>query len=172
MFLLHTVAPAEATDSVAQAYATFPKEIGVPRPLQLASASPKILDLRVASIRYFMSHPKLSPALQAAIRFVAASKVDYKSCVDLNGGILTKMGVEQTELADLAGNPAGAPLEDAERAMLAFVGKAMDAPTAVTPADIQALRDLGYADADIMDAMTIAGNMVGTAVVYKTFVRD
>lgn len=40
MFLLKTVKPEEATGEVAKAYGVFPKEVGVPAPMQLASASP------------------------------------------------------------------------------------------------------------------------------------
>jgi len=172
MFLLKTVDPKQATGSVAEAYAVFPKEVGVPTPLQLMSASPGLLERQAATIRYYMNHPKLTFPLLAAIRFLAASKINHPFCIEFNGGVLMKMGLTAEEMATLKDNPGASSLEPDEAAMLAFVAKALNDPASVAEADIQALRELGYADSDIFDALAHAANMTAGALLYKTFVRE
>jgi alkylhydroperoxidase family enzyme len=172
MFLLKTVTPGQAAGKVAEAYSVFPKEFGVPAPLQLMSASPELLAQRIEGIRYYMSHKKLTAPLLAAIRYLAASKANFPFCTELNGGLLMKMGMTAEETATLKNDPKASSLEPDEAAMLAFVAKALNDPASVAQDDIQALRDLGYADSDIFDALAHAANMTAGALLYKTFARE
>ena len=172
MFLLDTVAPAEATGKTAEVYAAFPKEIGVPLPLQLLSASPGLLERQFELIKYYMGHPNLTFPLLAAISYVAAAKAGHTSCVQLNGGMLMKMGMTPDQMAQLADNPQDSPLEERETAMFSLVIRAVDAPSSITAADLDAVRGHGYTDADILDAMAHAANMTAGALLYKTFVRE
>lgn len=173
MFLIDTIAPEKATGTVADIYATFPPHVGVPLPMQLYSASPGILERTAATIRYFMTHPRLSPGLLASIRFAVASRTGHTACVRLNKGILEKMGLDEAELAELARfSCERADLDDAEAAMLAFVLKAFDRPQEVEKSDLDELRRLGYQDSDMLDAVYHAGTMLAGSVLFKAFVRE
>jgi len=172
MFLLQTVNPAEATGKTAEVYGIFPKEVGVPLPLQLLSASPGLLERQAQMIKYYMSHPNLTFPLLAAIRYAAASKAGHTSCVQLNGGMLLKMGMTPDQMAAMLANPKESPLEEREAAMFSLVMRAVDAPASITAADIDAVRAHGYTDGDILDAMGHAANMTAGALLYKTFVRE
>ncbi len=63
-------------------------------------------------------------------------------------------------------------LDDKDRAMLAFVMKAIKTPDAVEKQDVDQLHDLGWTDSDIMDAMAHGTNMIGSSILMKTFKMD
>lgn len=173
MFLIQTVDPAEADGKVAELYGTFPAHIGVPLPMRLLSASPGILERSAETIRYYMTHPRLSPGLLASIRYAVASRTGHTACVELNRGILEKMGLSEAELAELARfSCQRAELDDEESAMLAFVLKAFDTPQSVVPGDVEELRKIGYTDGDILDALYHATTMLAGSVLFKAFVRQ
>jgi uncharacterized protein YciW len=69
-------------------------------------------------------------------------------------------------------DPSKAPLEDNERAMLAFVIKAIKAPDTIAKEDIDQLHDAGWADGDILDALSHGTNMIGSSILMKTFKMD
>ena len=50
-----------------------------------------------------------------------------------------------------------APLSAADRAMLDYAAQLTREPWAMRAADVQALRDVGFADADILDIAQIVG---------------
>jgi alkylhydroperoxidase family enzyme len=172
MFLLKTVKPEEAAGKVAEAYKVFPKEVGIPTPLQLMSASPGLLERQTGVIGYYMSHKKLTFPLLAAIRYLAALKTGHAFCTEFNGGMLLQMGMSASDLADLKSDPKTSNLEPEEAAMVAFVAKALDDPASVTKADIEALRGQGFEDADIFDALAHGANMYAGSVLFKAFVRE
>jgi alkylhydroperoxidase family enzyme len=170
--LLNTVAPEEATGSVAAAYGIFPKEIGLPVGMRLLSASPELLEGQVAYIKHSMRHKGLSAPLMAAIRYVSAQKSGHKACISLNSGMLQRMGMETVEVEALLENPAAAGLEPREATMLEFVLQALDAPGSVDKQVIEKLRSLNYSDADILDALNVAARMHAASILYKALVRE
>jgi alkylhydroperoxidase family enzyme len=172
MFLLKTVSPQEATGQLANIYAAFPREIGLPKPLELVSASPPMLEKQIAAIAYYRSHKRLSPPLLAAIRYLAAEKSGHPFCIDFNAGLLLRMGLTAKDLAGLKADPKNSNLDEDETAMLAFVAKALSTPESVTSQDIEALRAQGFDDTDIYDAMAHGAQIMAGAVLYKTFYRE
>ncbi|GFK93632.1 hypothetical protein NNJEOMEG_01466 [Fundidesulfovibrio magnetotacticus] len=170
MFLLETVDPEKAQGKVAEAYSIF-KNFGAPIPLRLLSASPDLQERQTAMIGYFMGHPRLSPGLLASIRFAIASKTGHLACEALNRDILGRMGVNEQEIAGLPTGAAETPLEESEEALFRFVLRSFDDPASANARDIQALRALGWQDADILDAMFHAAGMLASSVLFKTFVR-
>ncbi|MBI4805745.1 MAG: hypothetical protein HY795_10980 [Desulfovibrio sp.] len=171
MFLLKTQSPEKATGKTAEVYSVFPKQIGVPIPLQLLSASPGILERQADMIRYFMGHPRLTPGLLASIRYAVAAKTGHSACEALNQGLLKQMGMTEDEIKALHMSPSTAPLEESEEKMFAFVMRAFNDPASVTQADIESLRHAGYTDGDILDAMYHASGMLAGSVLFKAFVR-
>lgn len=171
MFLLKTHSPEEAAGKVAEIYSIFPKQIGVPVPLQLLSASPGILERQAEMIRYFMTHPRLTPGLLASIRYAVAAKTGHKACEALNIGILKSMGMEDAEIAKLPAAPSSAPLEEHEEKMFSFVLRAFDDPACVTENDVKALNAAGWTDSDVLDALYHAASMLAGSVLFKAFVR-
>jgi hypothetical protein len=167
MFRLKTIAPDQASGEMAQAYSVFPPQVGVPLPLQLMSASPQIAILQSGFIKYFMGHPNLNFRLLALIRYLAAADQGYAFCTGFNGNMLKMTGLDDVNLEAIAEDPATAPLEPKDQAMLVFVAKALRTPDQVEDADIQPLRDLGWADSDIFDALFHGAAMRTPAVLMK-----
>ncbi len=171
MFQIATVSPDQATGTVAELYAAFPPELGIPEPALLLSASPGYMERYFSTMRYFRTHPSLSAPLLASIRYAVAAKAGHVACVDWNGCVLNKMGAGPADLEALRAGAGETILDGRENAMLKFVLKAVDNPAAVGPQDLDALRSLNYADSDIFDALAHAGNMLAGALMYKTFAR-
>ena len=169
MFILDHQTPEQATGNVAEIYDIFKqKRSPVPAPLQLMSTSPGLLEVFFSQIRYFMNHDRLSFPLLAAIRFLAAQQVCFDHCVNLNRVWLSKTGLSEQDLADLA---AGRPVEsfsEAENTLLSAVAKVLRKERIVA-ADVQQLRALGWRDSDILDACTQATNMLGMSCLFEAF---
>jgi hypothetical protein len=171
MFRLQTIDPQQASGAVAEAYQVFPPQIGVPAPLQMLSASPALVPLQAGFIKHFMGHPNLGFKLQALIRYLSAADQGYNFCVGLNGNMLKSTGLNDVDLEALHEDPSQAPLEEREKAMLLLTRKALRTPEALTDADFDQVRALGYSDADIMDALWIGAGMKSMASLFQALVK-
>lgn len=165
MFLVNTVAEGEAQGLTKEAYDMFPGP--VPAPLLLLSASPGMFERQVGYMKYFMGHKALSFPLLTAIRFISSDECGHEFCTDFNRQILMRAGMSNEEIDAMKADPSSAPLEDNERAMLAFVAKAMKTPKAVSQADVDKLRAEGWTDSDILDGLAHGANMLASAVVFN-----
>jgi hypothetical protein len=119
------------------------------------------LDNYWQSIQHFSQHPNLGFGLLSSIRYLVAQQHDYQFCTGFNRNMLK-----------MQGDPLQAPLDDKDRAMVAFVIKAIKTPDAVEKQDVDQLHDLGWTDSDIMDAMAHATNMIASSILMKTFKMD
>ena len=170
MALIATVPPEKAEGEIAQAYKPFLDTIGVvPKPLEMMSASPVLLRLQAETIGYFMQHPTLSPALLTFIRMLVAVEYDYGFCIDFNSGLLESQGIGKDLLASVKADPSRVPLEEKDKSMLLFVLKAVKTPEAVEPGDVEGLRQHGWTDKDILDAVAHGVGMVGASKMFKAF---
>jgi hypothetical protein len=142
----------------------------IPKPLQLASASPGLFAFTSQQMKYFMSHPNLGPLLQAYLRMSVAFHTDYPYCVDLNTNLLKVFGqLTDEQVAAARSNPDEARLNDKDKAMLKFVVKAVSKPDEIQAADIERLRKLGWNDSDIFDAASQGVNMVAMGMLFAIF---
>ena len=173
MALIRTVDPDKAEGQVKEIYDFMQKNAGViPAPLQLASASPKMLDSVWQSIQYYSQHPSLGFGLLSSIRYLVAQQYDYAFCTGFNKNLLKMQGLTDKDIARMEEDPLQAPLEEKDQAMVVFVMKAIKTPDAVEKADMDRLHALGWADTDIMDAMVHATNMIASSILMKTFKMD
>ncbi|MFH1982883.1 MAG: hypothetical protein ABIL58_13655 [Pseudomonadota bacterium] len=171
MPIIETVAPDKAVGKVKEVYDIVMKRAGtIPKPFQMLSASPDLIGLQMGTMDYFMQHPTLSFVLLAHIRMLVARQFNYPYCVEFNGGILQMFaGVTEKQMDAMLTDPAKAPLEERDRAMLLFVLKAVGTPEATTQADVDALRELGWTDRDIFDAAAHGAGMVQHGTLFKAF---
>lgn len=171
MFMLNYQTPEQATGSVAEIYSIFhQKRSPVPAPLQLMSTSPGLLEVFFNQIRYFMQHQNLSFPLLAAIRFLVAQEVCFEHCTTLNRLWLSKTGLTEQDLADLAAGGRVEAFSEAENDLLALVAKVVKRQP-IDEAEIHSLRDQGWQDSDILDACTQGTNMIGMAHLFTAFKR-
>lgn len=173
MALINTVSPEKAEGAVKEAYDMFIQNIGIiPRPMEMMSASPVLFELQFRRIQYFSRHPTLSFALLAHIRYLAARTLDYPFCTDFNRMLLKKQGLSEDDLRAMETDPSKSLLEEKENAMLAFVIKALKAPGTVTAEDIQALKDMGWEDRDMVDALSQGVSMIDHSIMMQVFQMD
>ncbi len=173
MALIQTVEPDKAEGQVKEIYDFMQKNAGViPAPLQLASASPNMLDSVWQSIQYYSRHPSLGFGLLSSIRYLVAQQYDYAFCTGFNKNMLKMQGLSDEDIEKMENDPLQAPLDDKDRAMVAFVMKAVKTPDAVEKQDVDQLHEQGWTDSDILDALAHGTNMIASSILMKTFKMD
>jgi alkylhydroperoxidase family enzyme len=168
MYLLKTVPSENAPDELQPLYQWFLDTVGmVAPPFEMLSASPALQSLQAKLIGYYRDGSNLSPLLMALIRYLTAIALEMQPCVEFNAKVLAFHGMSEEQIAALQTNPAAAPLDEKEGWLLALVIKALRAPETVSQGHVEKLRELGWTDADIMDALYISCMMIGMSVMMK-----
>ena len=173
MALITTVPPEKAEGIIKEGYDLLMQKAGIiPKPMEMMSVSPALFELQLKRIHYFSTHPKLSFALLAHIRYLAAKRLDYEFCTDFNAIILKKVGVDDDTLKAMHEDPAASLLEENEKAMLVFVMKAIKEPDSVAAQDIENLKKLGWEESDMVDALTQGVSMIDHSIMMQVFQMD
>lgn len=162
MPLLPTSGPGEASPEIEEIYQSFLDTVGiVPPPFLMLSTSPGLQAGQAGIIRYYRENSGLSPLLVALVRLLTAVALGMETCVEFNARALTSLGLT-TELVDrIKADPAQAPLGERDGWMLAFAVKAVQEPDADFGGHTLKLKELGWSDADILDALYIPCMMAG-----------
>lgn len=171
MPLIQTIAPEDATGELAKLYKVIEAMRGtVGNNAQLFSVSPELLRQQMDFIKYYMKHPTLSMPLLAAIRIMVSSGEECQFCIDYNTGMLINMaGWTFDQVAQMRKDPASANLPEREIAMLLLAIKAIRNAHGITTNDLDILREMGWSDSDIFDAVHHATRMLSTDIIFNTF---
>ena len=171
MSLIQTVPPEDAQGDVAAIYAQIQQAFGnIPNALKVWSASPFLLRQQWEFIAQAMQHKSLSGALLACIRLLVSRGNHCAYCVDMNTGLLINMyGWSPGDVEAMIDNPTQANLQARERAMLGLVLKAVTHSTSVAAADIAHLKEQGYSDQDILEAVAHGARMAAADFVLNAF---
>lgn len=173
MARIKTVSKEKAQGIIKQGYDMFLEKAGIiPKPMEMMSVSPVMFELQLKRIEYFSQHPHLSFALLAHIRYLAACSLDYNFCMDFNRLVLSKLGLDDTEIKNLEADHTAALLEDNEKAMLAFVVKSMKKPESIRQSDIDELKEFGWDDRDMVDALAQGVSMIDHSIMMQVFQMD
>jgi hypothetical protein len=173
MALINTVSPGKAEGIIKEAYDMFLEKLGViPKPLEMMTASPAIFEQQLQRIHYYTEHPTLSFALLSHIRYLVSQNLSYRFCTDFNKHILKKQGLEEEDIHQLEADPTKSLLEGKESAMLAFVVKAVKAPGSVEADEIKSLKEMGWEDRDLVDALAHGVNMIDHSIMMEVFQMD
>jgi hypothetical protein len=173
MALINVVAPEQAEGELKQMYSMWDAFGMVPLPFQMRSVSPSLLAIQQKYIAYYHAHPTLNLGLLSLIRMLVAEELQYHYCVRLNSQVLQSVGIaSDDQLGAIMADPASAPLEDKDKAMLLFVLKAVKTPEAVDQGAVENLKALGWTDGDMVDAVQHGANMVLDGIMFKTFKLD
>ena len=171
MPLIQTIAPSQAQGQVAEIYRQSAAILGhVPNAFQMYSGSPTVLETQWQQTAYFMRHPTLSFPLLALTRMLVSQDHHCDYCIDFNAALLIeRAGLTAEQIAAAKRDPAAAPLDAKDLAMLQFALKAARTPKDVVAADIEQLKALGWAESDILDAVVHAARNMAADVVFNTF---
>ncbi len=171
MPLIKTIKPEDATGELAELYEKIKAFRGrVSNTAQIFSASPELLKQQMSFIGHYLNHPTLSPALCACIRMLVSDKNSCSYCIDFNASLLINLfNWTPKEVEAMRAKPHNARLSDKEKAMLLFVLKAVRTPHDVNANDVQALRELGYHDGEILDATNHGARMSAIDIIFDAF---
>ncbi len=168
--LINPVPPAGSEEKVEALYQPIKQMLGmVPSAIKLFGISPFLLEEHVNNIGYFMQHPTLSPPLLAMIRLLVAKEKHCAYCITLNEGMLIEAGFELEALRAAQKTPSLAPLNEKEKALLLLVLKATNTSHEINEADMQVVRELGWTDFDIFDAVNHGAIAMAIDIVLDTF---
>ncbi|MEW5770132.1 MAG: hypothetical protein AB1831_07165 [Pseudomonadota bacterium] len=171
MNMISMVEPDVARGDVAEMYGQIHEAMGrVPNGMRLFSSSPALLAQQWQQLGYYMQHPRLGFPLLAFVRLLVSQRHECEYCIGMNEALLIdRAGVSVDAVAAARRNPAHAPLEERDKAMLLAVLKAVEAPKSVTAEDLERLRALGWEDGDIVDAMFHGARNVAIDIMFNTF---
>jgi uncharacterized peroxidase-related enzyme len=171
MPLIQTIAPEKATGELAKLYKLIEAMRGtVGNNAKLFSISPELLRQQMDLIKFYMNHPTLSLPLLAAIRIMISSGEECQFCIDYNTGMLINLaGWSFDQVTAMRNDPNSANLPEREIAMLNLAIKAIRNAHGVTANDLDTLREMGWNDSDILDAVNHATRMLATDIIFNTF---
>ena len=170
MSLLKLIEKEEATGRIAEIYETMINTLGfVPNAFKIFSPSEYVLDKQFNNLGYYMRHKTLSGKLLAFIRLLVSETEQCKYCVGMNSGILLQYGVLPEMLNEIKLDPSKAPLEEKEIALLLFILKVVRDSNSIQQTDVDVLKNLGWTDADIMDATYHGATQVGVDKIFNAF---
>lgn len=171
MPIIKTVPVEEATGELAELYEIITSMRGkVGSNAKLFSVSPQLLRQQMEFIKFYMNHPTLSMPLLASIRVLVSSGEDCEFCIDYNTAMLINMaGWTFEQVQAMCKNIDEANLPAREIAMLHVALKAIRNPHGVNADDLDALREMGWNDKDILDALNHAARMLATDVLFNVF---
>ena len=174
MAILKYIRPEQAEGETKEAYDRLHNAIGVvPKPFQMMATSPALMKTVQQSMAFFLRHPTFSTELLAHIRMLVAAGRDFAYCRDFNTDLLTRaFGMTPQEAAAVQQDPSKADLPEKDKALLLFVLKVVNHPETATAEDMRALRDLGWTDAEIIEAASYGTNMVAGGMLFTAFRMD
>ncbi|MDD3468110.1 MAG: hypothetical protein PHE67_13255, partial [Campylobacterales bacterium] len=121
-------------------------------------------------IGYYMNHKSLSAPLLAAIRILVSSSTNCKYCIDYNTAMLVNMfGWSVDETLMLKQNGKSQKFSDKENALLAFVTKSVRECKKADEKELDSLRNMGWSDGDILDALQHGARMYAIDIIFNTF---
>jgi AhpD family alkylhydroperoxidase len=171
MPLIETVVPSAAQGPVAVIFGEVEQAMGrVPGGMQLYAASPALLAQQWQVLGYYARHPRLSFAFSAAVRMLVSQDNDCDYCIGFNAALLIdRCGWSAEQVAASKRDVDAAPLAAAEKALLRFVLRTVNARESARPGDIEALKKLGWTEGDILDAVALGARNVAVDIIFNTF---
>jgi len=168
MSLLRTVPPEEAVGGMKRVYDSFSNTLGmVPPPLVASSTSPVLQALLASCLVYYNEHRTLSQKLISCIRYITSVIFDLGPCLEFGKKALRFHGLTDDQLDALGRDPASVDLKEKDKALFLFAVKALREPDHVSLDNIKALKEMGWTDADIFDALNVSAVMIGPGLMMK-----
>lgn len=168
--LLNPSVPAGHEDKVAALFGAIESRISfVPDGLRLYGISPPLLETFVTNVGYFNTESAIGPRLAAMIRYLVSYRADCTFCIDMNEGFLTNMGLDLDAVRAARDDLEVAPIEAHELPLLRLAVKAVSEPEHVAEADLEAVRNAGWRDREIFDAVAVATSNRAFNMLLRTF---
>lgn len=168
MSLLKTIKPDEATGTVAEIYKRFEEAfLKVPNVIQMYSSNPYHLAKVAEFLHYYSEHPKINIKFLSYMRMIVAHYYQCQYCVNLNSSVLLHLGEKQETLTAALTDISNSNISEDELALLHYTVKVATKPEECTEEDINVVREHGWEDQHIFDAIFNAANFTGFVKLIK-----
>lgn len=170
MSYLKTISQAEAEGKVAAIYERFSEVFGnVPNVVKMWSASPHFLYQQADYLKYYNEHPNLDPVFFTYIRLLVSVQEKGEYCIRLNTALLLHFGINIDEIKASCENINNVAMEPERKELLLFALKVTREPENVSKNEIERLREFGWEDYEIFDAVLHASNHASYTKLVKAF---
>lgn len=171
MPLIEMIEPENAAGELAAMYdriAAMRGRVGAPH--KMFSTSPALLRQQMEFIGYYVGHATLSQALLASIRLLVSQGEACRYCIDFNTSLLIeRAGWSLEQVEAMRSDLERANLPEREIAMLRLAVKAVRNAHGVNADDLDAIREMGWNDGEILDAVNHGARMLAADVLLNTF---
>jgi uncharacterized peroxidase-related enzyme len=155
MAFIATIPEDHAPDDVQQMYEqNLEKQGFIPNYSRVFSHRPQVMETWALLLRAIKSN--LDMRRFELVTLAAARALKNSYCSLAHGSVLRQKFYSPEQLTLIAQDYRRAELAPAEIAMMAYAEQIARDASAVTPEDIQALRELGFTDAEIFDIAATA----------------
>jgi uncharacterized peroxidase-related enzyme len=155
MAFIRTIPPSEAQGPVREMYEGAARRFGhIPNWAQAFSLRPGVRDGWVALLASIQSNLPARTYELATLAAARALRSTY--CSLAHGSVLAEKVFDAPAVTSIMKEAREAPIEPAERAMMAFVEKVVLSADRITAADVEVLRSHGYRDEEIFDVAAAA----------------
>lgn len=150
---IRTIDPEDATGELAEAYGWQAKRLGRPTEFtQLGSLAPELVHARLAIYRATDRTPSsLTPAQRTLVAYVTAVVNETPHCQAQTRVVMVETGFTESEI-DAIDHGRYEVLSAPDRALARYARTLTRDPGAISEADIDGLRALGFGDEEILDA--------------------
>jgi len=137
-----------------------------------ATLNPKRFEMFLNEIFYLSMHKTINPDFFAFIRFYIASKENFFYCYKFNTALLLKREYTQEQISNFEKNRENLPLDEKHLALFQMALKALENPDSFTTEDINAVKSLGWSDADIYDAIDHGAFLYKFSKILKAYSKN
>jgi uncharacterized peroxidase-related enzyme len=108
--------------------------------------------------KYLLDETELSYEIKEAIALLISKENGCKMCVDVHKGIAKMLGLSEEKIEEILQGVEAMHVNDAQKALLNFCIKASKKDNyKILKEEIDALKEMGYSDVQIVEAVAITG---------------
>ncbi|MDL5363875.1 carboxymuconolactone decarboxylase family protein [Halalkalicoccus sp. NIPERK01] len=163
----------EAEGRVAEFYRTIRAEregeldedLGLNKLWLLLGNDPDLLKVVWDHMHHMYHGGEIPFELKSKISLVVASVMECEACKFFHESTLENLGIDESAIEDLKGlEIRETGFSPSEEVVLKFAQKATENPHAITDTDLEALRELGFSEAELLEILDCIAIHVYTAV--------
>ena len=162
MTRIHSFDPQKAQQQTSEIFAEIKQAFGmVPNLFRAYANHPPLLEANWVKVKKVMMEGALSRKAKETIAVLVSKDNGCNYCVAAHETALRSIGVSSEEIHAIETDLQQSDFSLKERELIAFARKANISPLSVKDEEIQALRDLGAVDAEIVEALGVMELFVG-----------
>lgn len=154
MSYIAQVPEAQADPRLKQLYGKIQEHFGfLPNYFQALGHNPRFIEGQLALSEALLGEGALSAALKEELVLVVSGINSSSYCIAAHMELLRRLGVEKSLGRKLATDYLNAPVPEKEKALFHFAAKLTRQPADIEPADVEALRQAGWSEEAVLEAV-------------------